>query len=574
VGPPEAADPRLNTGVARKVIGFGENDLRALAGMRSFERGLGYLDAVSGLEVGEHSVTAVVHGTDVYEVELTLGGDDGPSGWCDCPYGQEGNFCKHCVAVGLTMLRRAKTIPHQQVAARTRASGLEAWLTALSRDELLALVREQIAEDRRLRRRLELRAAVARSDTGTVRDRILALIDPRPFARYGYVEHADASGYAQQVAEAAAALRALTADGQAVQALGLAEEAIRVLGEAYGEIDDSDGVVGQAAAAVAEAHLEACEAAHTDPEHLAEWLVGQVLGDSNDVIDLDPLDYAEALGPSGLARLRQLAAEARRRRPSGWAEQHLMERLVEAEGDVDALVALYAQNLDPSGATHLRIAEELESAGRADEALTWAEHGIRDCAAETYIDGRLVDYVCTRYSEEGRPADVVRVRRDRFRAEQSLAAYRQLRSAAQTAQCWEAERVAALAALREDARRAHGGRYRGPVLIDALLDDGDVDTAWREAAGLADDRQWEHLADLSRETRPAEALGVYLRLVERLKEPTGDRAYEHLARLLLGARDCHRALGTQEAFTDYLANLRAELKRRRKLMSILDRCGL
>jgi uncharacterized Zn finger protein len=101
-----------------------------------------------------------------------------------------------------------------------------------------------------------------------------------------------------------------------------------------------------------------------------------------------------------------------------------------------------------------------------------------------------------------------------------------------------------------------------------------VDTAWREAAGLADDRQWEHLADLSRETRPAKALGVYLRLVERLKEPTGDRAYEHLARLLLGVRDCHRALGTQEAFTDYLANLRAELKRRRKLMSILDRCGL
>lgn len=555
-------------------MGFGEDDLRALAGMRSFERGLGYLNAVSGLEVGEHSVTAEVHGTDVYEVELTLGGDDGPSGRCDCPYGQEGNFCKHCVAVGLTMLQRAKTIPHQRAAARARASGLEAWLTALSRDELLALLREQIAEDRQLRRRLELRAAVARSDTDTVRDRILALIDPRPFTRYGYVEYADASGYAQQVAEAAAALRALTADGQAMQALGLAEEAIRVLGEAYGEIDDSDGVVRQAAAAVAETHLDACKATRTDPDHLAEWLVGQVLGDSNDVIDPDPLDYAGVLGPSGLARLRQLAAEAQRRRPSGWAEQHLMERLVEAEGDVDALVALYAQNLAPSGATHLRIAEELGSAGRADEALTWAEHGIRDCAAETYIDGRLVDYVCARYSEAGRPADVVGVRRDRFRVERSLAAYRQLRSAAQAAQCWEAERVAALAALGEDARRAHGRRYGGPVLIDALLDDGDVDTAWREAAGLADDRQWEHLADLSRETHPAEALGVYLRLVERLKEPTGDRAYEHLARLLLGARDCHRALGTQEAFTDYLASLRAELKRRRKLMSVLDRCGL
>ncbi|WP_033306186.1 hypothetical protein RFN58_13850 [Streptomyces iakyrus] len=126
----------------------------------------------------------------------------------------------------------------------------------------------------------------------------------------------------------------------------------------------------------------------------------------------------------------------------------------------------------------------------------------------------------------------------------------------------------------EDARRERGGRYGGPVLIDVLLDEGDLDAAWREAADRADDRQWERLADLSREIRSAEALGVYLRLVERSKEPTGDRAYEHLAGLLLAARDCHRALGTEDAFTGYLAGLRAELKRRRKLMSTPDRHGL
>jgi uncharacterized Zn finger protein len=564
----------LNAGVARKVVGFGEDDLRALAGARSFERGLGYLDAVSGLDVGEGSVAAVVHGTDVYEVELTLGGGDGISGWCDCPYGQEGNFCKHCVAVGLTVLRRAKTIPQQRAAARARSSGLEAWVSGLSREQLLALVREQIAEDRELRRRLELRAAAARSDLGTVRDRIIALIDPRPFARYGYIEYPDASGYGRQVAEAASALRALTADGEAAQAVALAEEALRVLGETYGEIDDSDGVVGEAAAAVAEAHLEACGVARPDPERLAEWLVEGLLADDSDVTDLDPLDYADVLGSSGLARMRQLASEALRRRPSGWAERYLMVRLIKAEGNVDALVALHAQDLDPSGATHLLIAEELEVAGRTEEALAWAERGLRDCAAETHIDSRLVDHVCVRYAKTGRVADAFAVRRDRFRVERSLAAYRQLRSAARAADCWESERAAALAALSEDARRERGGRHGGPVLIDALLDDGDLDAAWLEAADRADDRQWERLADLSREIRPAETLGVYLRLVERSKEPTGDRAYEHLAGLLLAARDCHRALGTEDAFTGYLAGLRAELKRRRKLMSILDRHGL
>ncbi|MEV1069773.1 SWIM zinc finger family protein [Streptomyces sp. NPDC050263] len=560
--------------MARTLVGFGEDDLRALAGARSFERGLGYLDAVSGLEVGDGSVAAVVRGTDVYEVELTLGEGTRVSGWCDCPYGQEGNFCKHCVAVGLTVLRRAKEIPHQRAAARTRASGLEAWLAALSREELQALLREQIDGDRELRRRLELRAAAARSDLSTVRERILALIDPRPFARYGYVEYADAPGYARQVAEAAEALRALTVGGQAAQSVGMAEQAIRALGEAYEEIDDSDGVVGQAAAAVAEAHLEACASARPDPQRLAEWVVGQVLGDRNYVTDLDPLDYADILGPTGLARMRQLAAEARRRSPRGWAERYLMERLVKAEGDVDALVALYAKDLAPSGTTHLRIAEELDAAGRADEALAWAERGLRESTAEAHVDDRLVDYVCDRYTRAGRTAETVAVRRDRLRTQCSLAAYQHLRAAALAADGWETEREAALAVLREDARTGRGGGYGGPGLVDALLDDGDLDAAWREAAGGADDRQWQQLADLSRETRPADALAVYLRLVEPLKEPTGDRVYERMARLLLGARACHRVLGTEDEFTAYLAALRAELKRRRKLMAVLDRHAL
>ncbi len=571
---PATLRERLNTGVARNVVGFGEDDLRALAGARSFDRGLEYLDALSGLEVGAGSVTATVHGTDVYEVELTLGGGIGVSGRCDCPYGQEGNFCKHCVAVGLTVLRQLEAIPRQRAAARARASGLEAWLTALTQAELLALVRELVAGNRELRRRLELRGAAARSDLDTVRERLMALIDPRPFARYGYVEYADAPGYARQVAEAADALRALTSGGHAAQAVDLAEDAIRVLGEVYGEIDDSDGVVGQAVTTVAEAHLEACQAARPDPERLAEWLVGHVLGEWNDATDLDPLDYADLLGRAGMTSMRQLAAEARRRSPRGWAERYLMERLVRAEGDVDALVALYAKDLDSSGATHLRIAEELDAAGREDEALAWGERGLRHIVSEAHVDGRLADYVCARYTQAGRMAETVAVRQDRFRAERSLVAYQQLRAVARAADCWESERQAALAVLREDARRERGGWYSGPVLIDALLDDGDLDAAWREASGRADDRQWQWLADLSRETRPADALVVYLRLLEPLKEPTGDRVYERMAQLLRNARDCHQALGTEAEFTAHLADLRAELKRRRKLMTILDRHGL
>ncbi|MFI1172828.1 hypothetical protein [Streptomyces melanogenes] len=43
---------------------------------------------------------------------------------------------------------------------------------------------------------------------------------------------------------------------------------------------------------------------------------------------------------------------------------------------------------------------------------------------------------------------------------------------------WGRERETALEALREDAGQWHHGWHGGPVLIDARLDDGDLDAFW------------------------------------------------------------------------------------------------
>lgn len=558
----------------RRVVGFGENDLRALAGRRSFERGQAYQDAVSGLEVGDGCFTATVRGTDAYEVELTEDGEDGVHGECDCPYGQEGHFCKHCVAAGLVVLGRARDVPAQRSAAASRGQGLEAWLESLTREELLGLVREQLSGSRELHRRLELRAATARSDGPVVRERVLALLDPAPFASYGYVEYADAHAYSRQAAEAVTALRALTGQGRGAQAVVLAREAMAVLGKAYESVDDSSGHVGAVAADLAGVHLEAMRAVRPDPEETAEWLARHLLGDDHDAFGTDPGDYGEVLGTAGLARLRRLAAEAHRRKPSGWAEKYLMERLAKAAGDVDGLVALHAADLSPTGSTHLVIAEELEAAGRVDEALTWAERGLREADRDSGTDPRLEDFVCDRYARAGRDAEAVSVRRDGLRVRLSLAAYQRLRAAARACGSWEAERPAALDLLRADAA-GQGSRCGGRGLLDALLDDGDPEAAWQAAAdGYADDRQWLTLADKVRDQCPADALPVYLRLIEPLTKITGDANYQHIARLLLGARACHRKLGTPQDFTAYLTALRTEQKRKRNLMKILDQHGL
>jgi uncharacterized Zn finger protein len=552
-----------------------EANLKALSGGRSFERGLGYLDAVSGVEVGDGWVTATVHGTERYEVELSLDGPDGLGGECDCPYGLEGHFCKHLVALGLTVIAQSASLPRQREAARTRVRDLDLWLSGLSKDELLALVREQIDEDRQLRRRLELRAAGARGDLVAVRARIRELFDVGPFARYGYVEYSDARAYADQAGQAVSAIGALTGSGRAADAITLAREAMRLLAEAVESVDDSDGGLGQVGAALADVHLDACRVARPDPEELARWLVGHVLGDVDGITDIDPLDYADVLGEGGMNVLREVATRAWRRKRTGWAEKYLMERLAKAGGDVDAVIAVHAADLAANGHTHLVIARELDVAGRSDEALRWAERGIREARDLGAVDTALVDDLCERYARVARLPDAVSLRRDHFGARRTLLAYQQLRAAARAADCWPAERVGALALLHEDAARGHGGWYGGAVLVDALLDDEDVEAAWQAATEAgAHDRQWLTLAEQARAARPADALGVYLRLAEPLTQQTGNAVYEQLVSLLLGVRDCHRRLGTPDEFNAYVAALRTTQKRKRNLMRLMEQHGL
>ncbi|MFI9625501.1 SWIM zinc finger domain-containing protein [Streptomyces sp. NPDC052042] len=553
--------------------GLTEANLRALAGARSFERGTRYLDAVSGIEIGDAWATATVHGTDRYEVELALDGSDDLDGMCDCPYGQEGNFCKHLVALGLSLLARSTGLPRQRAAARQRAQTLDAWLSDLSREELIELVRERIAEDRRFRRHLELRVATVRGDLAEVRARVRELLDTGPFAQYEYVDYAAARSYAEQAGQAPSAIRELIGSGRAADAIGLAREAIRLLAEAAESVDDSDGWLGQVGEGLADAHHEACRAARPDPEELARWLVGHTLHDDA-FTDIDPLDYEDVLGEQGLTALRKHAVAAWRANRTGWAEQYLMERLARAAGDIDEVIAVHAADIAPDGSTHLVIARELDTAKRPAEALEWAERGIRDTEDAADLDAALVDYLADRYTRADRLPDAVALRRDHFGAHPTLSTYQHLRAAARTADRWPDERERALALLRADAGRQRR-RYSGVVLVDALLDDKDTDAAWQAATELgAHDGQWLTLADHIRPDRASDALDVYQRLAEPLTRQTGNAIYERLVSLLLSMRDCHRSLGTPDAFTAYTTALRTAQKRKRNLMRLMDEHGL
>jgi len=320
-------------------------------------------------------------------------------------------------------------------------------------------------------------------------------------------------------------------------------------------------------------HLRACQADRPDPARLGTDVAQLLLQEEYSYWpDLD--EYRDLLGTAGIAAVREHVADAYAECPSSWRARQLMESILRDEGDVDGIVAIHAANLDAYGRSHFLIARELDGAGRAAEALGWAERGVREAADP---DHQLVEYLAARYAAADRPDELLTLRRQRFQAERTLASYQALRRAAKDSGRWPAEREQALARLRldlADRTRQASWAWGGPVLVDALIDDGDVDAAWTAAEGVAPEQQRLRLADASITSRPGDALAVYLKAIDPLKAMTGDKTYRQMASLLLSIRACHQALGTTAEFTRYLTVLRMGQKRKRNLMKILDQNGL
>ena len=65
------------------------------------DRGYGYYleGAVENIGREDNVISATVSGTELYEVEIFLNNDEVYDMDCDCPYAEDGNYCKHMAAV-------------------------------------------------------------------------------------------------------------------------------------------------------------------------------------------------------------------------------------------------------------------------------------------------------------------------------------------------------------------------------------------------------------------------------------------------------------------------------------------
>ena len=623
-------------------------DIVDLAGQRSYDRGLEYLECISGLAVHHGQVTATVQGRDEYQVVVDV--DGGLDGSCDCPHGEEGNFCKHCVAVALVYLFHAE---HGTLAALATPAAesppqpddLAGYLSTLDRDDLMDLLLDAADRDPALRRRLELRTTVGTgtprtTDLAATEDRIARLLAVNDYTGdddydyyHGYVPYAEAHGYGEAVSDVTALLRELAETDGPEAAADLAGRALRRVGEAVSQVDDSDGYVGGAATELAELHADLCADAHPEPTALATWLLDfQTAG--FDWPELTLAAYAPALGEAGLASYgEQLTARWRdwaergTADPSGDSAVRLMADWTERQGDVDLLVRVLSSDTR-YGVPYRRIVDALAKAGRDDEALAWAERGLADSSVK-YLDDALVAHAAGRYAADGRAADVLALRRDHFRRRPAVETYRTLRDAALAAgdAAWPDTRAWALALVRPAASRsaadrpaAGQGRYGGSggygnqdwygnhgwhggtLLVDLLLSEGATEEAWQAAQqhGAAGP-QWLRVAQLRGTTHPRDAITVYQRQIEGLVNQRNNQSYAEAADLGVRVRALYariRELGengkvsqdgeisqdgkgrrvdegtVQAEESAYFAQLRAAHKPKRNFMAELTRRGL
>jgi hypothetical protein len=149
---------------------------------------------------------------------------------------------------------------------------LRGYLESLDHATLVELLHEHDLDDETLRRKLSLRAASHDADGQPDTVALDRQID-RGLRRRGVTSYHGSFDYARRAQDLLDTLQELLDAGHASLVIPLAERALALIILASEQLDDSAGVVGDAASGILALHAAACRAAPPDPEALARWLI-------------------------------------------------------------------------------------------------------------------------------------------------------------------------------------------------------------------------------------------------------------------------------------------------------------
>lgn len=566
------------------------NTIMRMAGPVYFGRGEGYFEArlVGGLVEYEDRITARVRGTSKYDVSLWVEGG-GLAHSCTCPLGEDGEFCKHCVATGLKWLKQQEDQGgrgRKSRKARVSFKDVRNYLLTQEKQSLVETILEQARGDGHSRQRLLAKTARA-SSKGLDLDAFRAAID-YALEFDDYVDYRSLRYYARSIEEAISPIEDLLKEGHAPEAIGLAEHALAAVEGALNHVDDSGGQMGDILHWLQEIHLRACKKAKPDPEELARRLFHWELNSPWEVFYGAAETYKNVLGKKGLAVYSELAQAEWERLPElkpgsddheKWGTKRfritgMMESLARQTGDVEELVRVKSRDLS-SPYCFLKIAEAYRKARKFGKALSWAERGVKSFPKRP--DSRLLEFLAGEYRRAKRHGEAMDQIWAIFTDSPGLDNYKLLKTHADKTGAWPAWREKALSYIRErfEEEKAERGKERwgwfkpdNSALVEIFLWEKDIEAAWRVAQkDGCRNNLWLELAKKREKDFPQDALGVYQRMIEPTIE---QKAYKEAVSHIKKVSALMERLGRKEEFSEHLDSIRAVHKRKRNFIKLLE----
>ncbi len=473
---------------------------------------------------------------------------------------------------------------------RIGPNDIRTWLNEQAHDVLVETIMQQAMTDTEFYNVLKFRVAAESPAANTAEMRSVLrqamVIDD-------FVSWRETSSYSAGVDRVVDQLRGLLDDDHAPEVIELVEYAMELWEGAIECIDDSDGCMGMILDELHELHLAACKVAKPDPVKLATTLFYKSINSGWDMFENAAETHAAILGKKGKAHYRGLIEKEWSQLPRfGPGEEneerygrsskleHMMLSCAEESGDLDGIIEIMSRDLSEQY-DFLAIAERCRAAKNHELALQWAEQGVRAFPPD-HPDTRLRDFLAEEYVHAGRPEDAVGIAWEVFEQAPVLQYYQRLEKYARKAKAWPDWREKAIDRVREEIaqRKKRAGRPRSrwerapdhSVLVEILLWEKEVDTAWAEAQeGGCSNALWLQLAKAREAEHPEDAIPIYRRQVEPLLRQKNNHSYEEAAGYLDRIHKLMAGTGRQTEFKQDLLALKTEWKRLRNFIKYVER---
>jgi uncharacterized Zn finger protein len=572
---------------------IGEQDIRALVGEASFQRGQQYYRGGAIFEMRQQGMTlkARCEGSrsTAYRVEVIFNSKEIDSTDCSCPIG---GYCKHVVALLLTWLHSPEEFTEQQ--------DIDAVLEGRSKAELISLIKLMLRKEPELEWLLETTQPAGEKGHPTANPELYRRQVEAAF-NHGGNDWDAAYGIADEVYSIKDIADDFAQRQDYASATTVYEQIVMGVIENVNSYQDDDGSLhGVIGTCVDELGECLQNVGQEDDKATREKIIRTLF----EIYRFDADSGGIGIAGEAPGFLLEYTTDEEKETIAGWVRGSLSKITgtswsdqFHRQGYGSFLLKLEAGKLDDEA--YLRMCKETDrihdmvnrllDLGRVDEAVKEAEH-VSDydllsmgdifvqhryeAIAEHMMrersrhseDTRLLEWLKKYYYARNDLVATLELAMELFRKQPPvLAYYQEIRGLAQRLGRWENIRPTLLAHLQQ-SQNIH-------LLIQIALDESEID----KAIELVKSRQkpesassygfgYSHaygvgaiaieVAKAAEEVRPRAAIEIYQQYSERLIGQRGRSSYQEACQYLLRVRDIYQKLGENETWTNYITKLR------------------